>query len=333
MTKEKSTTGGEVEALADALAYFNEFVHDTQQRSEPFYIRQEEAHHLRTLMKAARPSITGDTSDGYHTFNELYAHRHALFIALMKCHKDKSWRSLLHSDGTMFAGWFIAGINTPDGQATYHMPMSVWETTEGIETLRTAPEWDGHMPADVITRIGHLKTTAQPKLAIDYSCMKTMVEDEKGVDLEGLEADIKKLIEVTEPDQMRDEYRLPIERIIAAARGHLATGKGGDEPPTYTPSEYKDERICTCCSASDPNKCSRPAKHTPQPSPQSNMVAVPREVLVDTVIALKGSEQEMISSLATTTKWGPSEIVDYPTVKRVSEALSMLQPYTKGRGG
>lgn len=42
-----------------------------------------------------------------------------------------------------------------------------------------------------------------------------------------LEHDIAKLIEVTDPNQMRDEYRIPIKRVIAAARAHLEKSKGG----------------------------------------------------------------------------------------------------------
>lgn len=38
---------------------------------------------------------------------------------------------------------------------------------------------------------------------------------------DGLEKDIARLIDVTQPDQMRDEYRLAIKRIIDAARAHL----------------------------------------------------------------------------------------------------------------
>ena len=57
-------------------------------------------------------------SDGYHTFKELYDHRIALFLALVKSISEQEyhpanqicWKSKKHSDGTMFDGWFIAGI-------------------------------------------------------------------------------------------------------------------------------------------------------------------------------------------------------------------------------
>lgn len=102
-------------------------------------------------------------SDGYHTFAELYEHRHALFIALcrmMQCDADEIgfdsdvWRSRLHADGTMFDGWFVMGINREPGkQITYHLPERLWPTTEFAPALDRAPEWDGHTPDDVVKRL------------------------------------------------------------------------------------------------------------------------------------------------------------------------------------
>lgn len=97
--------------------------------------------------------VTGETSDGYHTFNELYEHRHILFLAVLTANIDKAWRSKLHSDGTMFDDWFIAGLNTDAGQATYHLPMRIWELFKYIPELGRAPEWDGHTSNDVLVRI------------------------------------------------------------------------------------------------------------------------------------------------------------------------------------
>lgn len=99
--------------------------------------------------------ITGETSDGYHTFNELYEHRHALFIKLCLSHPDISWRSKLHSDGTMFDGWFIAGMNLPTGVITYHLPERLWDSLAFINTPNFAPEWDGHTAADTVDRLSN----------------------------------------------------------------------------------------------------------------------------------------------------------------------------------
>jgi hypothetical protein len=71
--------------------------------------------------------IDGNTSDGYHTFNELYEHRHALFSVI--CKKHNGWKNKKHAkeDEEMYEGYFIAGIDTPNGPVQYHMPLSWWD--------------------------------------------------------------------------------------------------------------------------------------------------------------------------------------------------------------
>lgn len=105
--------------------------------------------------------IDGDTSDGYHTFNELYHHRAVLFSVIVKAFSDKAWKSLQHHDGTMYDGMFIVGIDTPEGQATYHYDIDpYWDMFECRE-LERAPEWDGHTPAQAIERIRKLEPVRQ----------------------------------------------------------------------------------------------------------------------------------------------------------------------------
>lgn len=107
--------------------------------------------------------VTGSTSDGYHTFDELYEHRAVLFIQLcgfISAWRDcvyPVWRSKLHSDGSSFDGWFIMGIFKEGGkQITYHLPMDKWNDAMFAETLEKAPEFDGHTPADVLKRLDNL---------------------------------------------------------------------------------------------------------------------------------------------------------------------------------
>lgn len=107
-----------------------------------------------------------EVSDGYHTFDELYEHRITLFIALCsKWQKDLNestgldmvWKSLKHSDGSMFPGWFIMGMFQAKGsQITYHLPISKWDDCYFAKTLDKAPEFDGHTPQDVLERIKQL---------------------------------------------------------------------------------------------------------------------------------------------------------------------------------
>ncbi len=105
------------------------------------------------------PGANGGTSDGYHTFDELYDHRVTLFVALcaelaLRIAPEQIWRSRLHSDGTSFAGWFVAGIWTaPGSQITYHLPDDRWPSLDFADTRERAPEFDGHTSADVLARI------------------------------------------------------------------------------------------------------------------------------------------------------------------------------------
>ena len=100
--------------------------------------------------------ITGETSDGYHTFNELYHHRAVLFSVIVAAFPEKAWKAKKHRDGTMYDGMFIVGIETPDGQATYHYDISPYWDMFRCKEIEFAPEWDGHTPARAIERVGKL---------------------------------------------------------------------------------------------------------------------------------------------------------------------------------
>ena len=97
----------------------------------------------------------GNISDGYHTFNELYHHRAVLFANVCNTHPCIAWKSRKHDDGTMFEGMFIAGIQTPKGQCTYHLDNEHWDKYK-VQELDRAPKWDGHTPTDVLERMQSL---------------------------------------------------------------------------------------------------------------------------------------------------------------------------------
>lgn len=101
---------------------------------------------------------TDDISDGQHTFGELYDHRAILFSLICHYNKDKSWKSKLHDDGTMFDDYFIVGIETPKGQATYHYKINPYWEIFNVKELDNAPKYDGHTPADALKRIQSLIT-------------------------------------------------------------------------------------------------------------------------------------------------------------------------------
>lgn len=102
------------------------------------------------------PCPTGQVSDGWHTFDELYEHRCLLFAALMRAHPQISWRSWLHSDGTRDPEKWIGGMDLPGcGMITYHLAPRHWELLDNsqIATLDCAPEYDHHDSFDTLQRL------------------------------------------------------------------------------------------------------------------------------------------------------------------------------------
>lgn len=94
----------------------------------------------------------GNVSDGDHTFAELYRHRAVLTAALCNAYPDMAWKSKRHNDGSMYDGYFIVGLDTPHGQATYHYALDCWDLFR-VRELERAPAWDGHSPDEAIDRI------------------------------------------------------------------------------------------------------------------------------------------------------------------------------------
>jgi hypothetical protein len=104
---------------------------------------------------------TPDTSDGFHTFTELYRYRtlyHALWLnVLFSLSEDedlnihKSW---LHDDGKppFGGGWFIVMVTLPTGQVSNHYPAEDWDKFQ-IPEREHASEWDGHTPAIAADRM------------------------------------------------------------------------------------------------------------------------------------------------------------------------------------
>lgn len=116
-----------------------------------------------------------DVSDGHHTMNELYAHRIHIFLALLKVWDTyitpldvrgshiRCWKSRQHDDGSMYDGWFIAGItktvmpfvagaDPSKFDISYHLPMKYWNICTVME-LERAPKYDGYTSEDVLKRL------------------------------------------------------------------------------------------------------------------------------------------------------------------------------------
>lgn len=102
--------------------------------------------------------IDENTSDGYHTFKELYEYRllyNAGFFnelaiqGLSNVHKSKK-----HNDGEFCfgGGWFIVMAQLPTGQISNHYEMKYWNLFR-IPEQELADKWDGHTPQDVVRRL------------------------------------------------------------------------------------------------------------------------------------------------------------------------------------
>lgn len=89
--------------------------------------------------------VTGSTSDGYHTFDELYHHRAVLFSVIVAMFRGRSWKSLHHHDGTMYDGMFIVGIDTPAGPATYHYDVEPYWDKISFVNVAGRKVWAGEV--------------------------------------------------------------------------------------------------------------------------------------------------------------------------------------------
>ena len=107
--------------------------------------------------QASQPA-DGTTSDGYHTFDELYEYRmlyhaHAALGWLASgVQVVKSWR---HSDGELCfgGGWFIVSAELPGvGQVTNHYKAEHWDLFD-VPEVELPPAYDGHTPADASERL------------------------------------------------------------------------------------------------------------------------------------------------------------------------------------
>jgi hypothetical protein len=132
-------------------------------------------------MEKERNKITENTSDGYHTFKDLYAIRKAYNVALFNewaLQQQINWsngvvtpkynvhKSKKHHDGEYPFGkdnWFIVSALLPSGQISNHYPMEDWDLFKIPETEKALFEFDGHITQDVIERLLKLELQKENK--------------------------------------------------------------------------------------------------------------------------------------------------------------------------
>ena len=111
-----------------------------------------------------RVVVTENTSDGYHTFKELYDFRKiynaVLFNEWTSGRKYQIHKSKKHSDGEecFGGGWFIVIATLPTGQISNHYELKDWDLFR-CEERELADKWDGHTSQDVLTRLASLPLT------------------------------------------------------------------------------------------------------------------------------------------------------------------------------
>lgn len=99
------------------------------------------------------PEVNNMTSDGYHTFQELYDHRSALFRVVVENYRGRSFKTRKTQDGREVPGWFIAGLNFPFGQISYHMADLWWDKLPHVPVYEKNTGYDNHTAADVLKRL------------------------------------------------------------------------------------------------------------------------------------------------------------------------------------
>lgn len=100
-----------------------------------------------------------EVSDGYHTFNELYAFRMmynaALFNEWAELKKYTVHKSTKHYDGEdcFGGGYFIVSALLPTGLISNHYKLEHWDLFK-IPAYETALfEYDNHTSKDVLDRL------------------------------------------------------------------------------------------------------------------------------------------------------------------------------------
>ncbi len=149
------------------------FVHQAFQRAKPHDyhkpFEETDTEYQRVMksiasellaQKDAEVAVTENTSDGYHTFKELYE-----FRLLYNAHLFNEWakqgiydvhKSQRHNDGELCFGrndYFVVVATLPTGQISNHYPISDWELFQCEAVEKAKHDWDGHTSQDVATRL------------------------------------------------------------------------------------------------------------------------------------------------------------------------------------
>lgn len=124
--------------------------------------------------EAGKWQVTQETSDGYHSFRELYEHRNLLFINLCRQNCGKSyWK---YDPET--PGWVILYLELSNGQISYHVSDSMLHLFDNLEHRPNA-KWDGHNSRDVVDRLSTFAGMSAPPAPKDERAEKLIAAVKK----------------------------------------------------------------------------------------------------------------------------------------------------------
>lgn len=175
-----------------------------------------ERKRIDAICEVAGVKEIDDLSDGFHTFRQLYYQRMMLFATIVKQNKDRAWKSLRHEDGELCfgGGWFIVGIDTPEGSYTYHYENNYFSLFD-CEELERGKHWDGHTEKDV-TRLLSLSAGEDANVPSNDTISRKMAIDAIEFGITYAKAINKETGEVVELfAESNDELRKAVDRIKA----------------------------------------------------------------------------------------------------------------------
>ena len=210
-----------------------------------------ERERINAICEVAGVAEIDDLSDGFHTFRQLYYQRMMLFATIVKQNKDKAWKSLRHEDGGLCfgGGWFIVGIDTPEGSYTYHYENKYFDLFD-CEILDYSKHWDGHTEKDV-TRLLSLPNAqlSQEGTTSDLierqQALNALTDAVKSVGV--LDADDIKTVFDMLPSVQPEPQWIPVSERMPEEHEWLGTKKFGttiSDEVYVTFENEKGERFC-----------------------------------------------------------------------------------------
>jgi hypothetical protein len=153
-----SALGDAIRAEANAWARRQNLL-SLADRADALEGQADGAGALRAALDAAlaeRNDYRDNPRDEYHTMDELYEYRmvYNAWAAMYFADQGLAIKSWNHHDGELCfgGGWFIVCLYTLDGWVTNHYEAKHWDLFN-VPIEETAPEWDGHTPAEGLARL------------------------------------------------------------------------------------------------------------------------------------------------------------------------------------